>query len=180
MKQKSLFQIFLVFFFTLVFYFNSQSQVHKYFIISGKIVADSVNLRNCSIEISRKDKKVIVSPVSIPGRFRLELDYNNEYKLTFHGCEGCSKVVHVNTSIPQEWMESTENLPHFLMAVRLFGDESELVAPVQKISFSPEKNCFSRVKTPLDYEIVEKGNSTKNTLFQDQINKSKALGYQIF
>lgn len=180
MKQKSLSRIFLVFLFTLCLYFPSQSQTHKYFIISGKIVTDSVNFKNCSIEISRKDKKVIVSPVSVQGSFRLELDYNSEYRLIFHGCRGYSKAVHVNTSIPQEWLEKTENLPRFLMAVRLLGDDSGLGTSVQEISFSPEQNCFSRVKTPLDYEMVERASSNKNGYIREQIIQSKASGYQIF
>lgn len=143
-------------------------------------MVDSVNLKNCSIEISRKDRKAIISPISTQGRFRLELDYNSEYRLTFRISEGYSKVVAVNTCIPLNWTENAENLPHFLMAVRLFGEEQGLVAPVQEILFSPDQNRFTRANTAFDYETVEKGSTKKNPWFREQIDKSKALGYQIF
>ena len=142
-------------------------------------MSDSADMKTCTIQIIRKDKKVFVSPVSRVGRFRLELEYNNEYKLIFKG-NGTSKIIEVNTEIPAMLIKQEGNLPHFLMAVRLFSDDLEYTPDVQEIAFSQENNCFSRVKTSFDYELVDRGSSVTHSGNHNEVNKSRLQGYQIF
>ena len=180
MKKKGLLKIILIFLFSSLLHLPSQSQVHKYFIITGKIMTDSDCLKNCTIQITKNKKTPVLSQIPAHGRFRLELEYNTEYKLEFNTQGYRQKTVVVNTGVPENVFQNPENLPHFLMAVRLFKENHELTSLIQKITYSPEKNCFARIPGPYDIEYVEKDNPLEEPGIQSLINKTKIQGYQIF
>ncbi len=180
MKTKGLLKIIIIFLFSSLLHLPAQSQTHKYFIITGKIMADSDCLKNCSIRITKNQKQAVLSQIPEHGRFRLELEYNTEYQLVFSTDGDSPKTIVVNTGIPHDVLQNSENLPHFLMAVRLFKENRELTSPVQKITYSPGKRCFARLASPYDLEYADKDNPPVKIDLQSQINKSKILGYQIF
>jgi hypothetical protein len=156
----------LVFFLCLILHLSTQAQTHKYFVISGKIISDSEIIKNGSIHIVKGDKPAIIAEVPDNGRFRLELDYNSDYQITFVEKGFLSKTVHVNTDIPEEAKNMQSNYPNFLMSVRLFRDiqDAENLYPgnlIQQICYSPEENNFVRVSTIFEQEYVEKGNLGK-------------------
>lgn len=167
MVHKGHFKIILVFLFSLVITFSSQSQNRKYFNIIGKITSESYPIENCSVQIIKNDKSSINFQLPKQGGFRLELDYNAKYRLIFTQKGFSPKSVLVNTAFPQEALSRTSNYPTFLMNVRLFKDNQDLanlyeIKVIQQISYSSQQDCFARIPTMFDIEYAEEGNSTQN------------------
>ena len=185
MVQKGLFKYILILLFSLVLNSYAQSQNRNYFIITGKIISQSEFIENGSIQITKNDHSTVISELPKQGRFRLELNYNTEYRLTFIEKGYLLKTILVNTNLPREGTNTEANYPHFLMAVRLFKDNQDAAnlyseKEIQQISYSPQLNCFARVPTIYDVEYVERGNSTQNQQIHTQANKAKEENYQIF
>jgi hypothetical protein len=162
----------------------TNAQVHKYFIITGKVISDSQWIESGTIQIVKNDLQSVKVQIPKHGRFRLELDYNKDFKLIFSK-KGClSKTVHVNTEIPEEVVNQKSNLSHFLMAVELSKDTEEAYLmpedQIQQIKYSPELNNFKRMSTILDQQFVENGKIIQNQPFQVQESKSKMQIHHIF
>lgn len=185
MIKKGQLKIIMIFLLSIVLHFSSQSQSRKYFIINGKIMSET-NGNDCSsVQIIKNRQKAVSYQIPEIGRFRLELEYNAEYQLIFNKKGNQPKTIIVNTDIPEKAINRPSNFPHFLMAVKLLGetqDPNNLYSEnqVQHISYSPQKDCFTRVPTMLDVEYVEKGKSIQNPRIQSQENKVKLQEYQVF
>jgi len=170
-----------------ILHFTAQSQNRQYLIINGKIMSEinSDNTDNTSVQIIKNNHKEVSFQIPNHNRFRLELEYNAEYKLIFTKKGNQQKTIIVNTEVPEKSITSTSNFPHFLMAVKLFIDSQDpgnLYSgnQVQRISYSSQNACFARVPTILDVEYVEKGNSNHSPKIQTQENKVKLQEYQLF
>lgn len=190
MVQKGHFKLIMIFLFSIVLNFSTQSQNRKYFIITGKIISESEFIENGSVQIVKNKKSSVNFQIPEHGRFRLELNYNAEYRLIFTQKGFLPKSVLVKTALPEEALSRTSNYPHFLMAVRLFKDNQDAAnlyvgKEIQQISYLPQQDCFARVPTMFDMEYVEKGNSNqgnsnRNQPVQAQGNKAKIQAYQVF
>jgi hypothetical protein len=123
------------------------SQPRKYFVISGKVITEMKKNCDGTILIEKKDKKPVQCSIQGDSRFRLELDFNSEYTLTFKQDGYISKSIDINTSVPDEAMNRPTNFSNFLMAVRLQKDTTEpqniyLGNQRQHILYSPAKDEF--------------------------------------
>lgn len=168
MIKKNHLKIFLFLIFNSVLILSAQSQNRKYFIITGKIISECESSGNAFIQIKKQDKDSLVFPIQLNGKFRLELDYNSNYKITFTQAGLLSKTILVNTSIPQEVLMRAENFSHFVMGVRLFKDNlnpenSNSENQVQQIAYSPVIDEFYRIQTQSDILFVEKENKLKKS-----------------
>jgi len=175
----------LVFFLCLAFHVNSFAQSHKYFIITGKVISDTEFIESGTIQIVKNDQPLVNVQIPENGRFRLELDYNADFKLTFSKKGSMPKVVEVHTAIPEEVVNQKSNLSHFLMAVKLYKADSEeaYLLPenqVQQIKYSSELNNFERMPTIFDQEFVDNGKTIHNQSIQAQESKSKMQIYHKF
>jgi hypothetical protein len=185
-KKGLLLKITAIFLFSTMLHLSSQSQDRKYFIITGKIVSESVNsLNGAVVQIIKNNKPAILSEIPDHGRFRLELEYNAEYQLTFKEEGHHSKTIIVNTEIPQEVVQRPSNFPHFLMAVQLSKNNQDATnlysgSQKQQICYSTQQDCFARVPTMFDIEYVDKGNSAPNPSIQLQVNRDRMQTYQVF
>jgi hypothetical protein len=164
---------------------TSHSQNRKYLVITGKIIPQTDRLNGASVQIIKNENPALNSVIAENGRFRLELEYNADYKLTFCADGLQEKTIVVNTEIPIDINKRTENLPHFLMAVKLFEDCQDIGnmysgEQAQQITYSIEKDCFSRVPTMFDIEYVEKGNFSSFSNGKLQENKARTQIYQVF
>ena len=185
MKKKNQTWNMLIFLLCLMLNFSLSAQTHKYFIITGQIVSDSEVIQDGAVHIMKNNKPAIISMVPENGHFRLELDYNCDYLLTFTEKGFLSKTIHVNTEIPQELKKLESNYPHFLMSVSLFKDNQDAKNLytgniLQQINYSPQENNFIRVSTIFDQEFVEKVNLGQNQSVQIQENKSKLNANHLF
>jgi len=180
MIKKAQLKIVTIVLLSVIFHLSSQSQNRKYFIISGKVVSEWNDNDNSSVQIIRNNQKGVSFQIPGHNRFRLELEYNTEYRLIFNKKGNQSKTIVVNTEIPEKAINSSSNFPHFLMAVNLFAGNPDSGNQVQHISYSLQNDCFARVPTMLDVEYVEKGISHQNPKIQSQENKAKLQEYQVF
>lgn len=184
MTYKSQVKLVLLVFLSILFFLSSQSQTRKYFIINGKIISDMNNTDFSSVKIVKDKKNSATAQIPGHGRFRLELEYNSEYELTFQKEGFQSKTIVVNTSIPEKALDSTSNFSHFLMAVKLLPggpdqDNTLIENQVQYICYSNQKDDFARVLSPIEVKYVEKGNYIVNTDIRSQEN-TKPQTYQVF
>lgn len=186
MKKKIYSRSTLVFFLCFVLHLSTNAQTRKYFIITGKFISETEFIEHGEIQIIKKDKSAVSSPVPLHGRFRLELDYNSDYQLTFIQDGRLPKTIVVNTEIPKEVYLRSVNFPHFVMAVKLFNDKKEVSNiyysgdQKQQINYSAQQDCFVRVPTIFDVELVDKGNQLQAPAIHSQENKSKMQTYQVF
>ena len=187
MKNKGLrhIQIFIMIIAVSVFHFNGLAQSQKYFIITGKILSGPEILQNSSVQIIKNNKPAIVSQISTNGRFRLELDYNAEYQLTFMQNGHFEKTIVVNTEIPSEVFQSENNFPHFLMAVMLDktcyeADQINIETPVLQINYSSKSGNFERLSNIYDVEYAQGSNLINKKTGSASDNKSRLQNYQIF
>ena len=180
MIKKAQLKIVMILLLSVVLHLSSQSQNHKYLIISGKIMSELNDMDNSSVEIIKNNQKGVSFQISKLGRFRLELEYNAKYQLTFNKKGNQPKTIVVNTEIPEKAINNPSNFPHFLMAVQLFAGNPDTGNQIQHISYSSQNNCFTRVPTLLDVEYVDKGISNQNPKIQSQENKAKLQEYKVF
>lgn len=169
----------------LVFQFNGSAQSPRYLIISGKLISDSEKCENITVQIIKNNQKAAVSIIPETRRFRLELDYNSEYQLIFNQNGFLAKTILVNTKIPGEIIQREINFPHFLMAVKLeraFDEAESLNASnlIQRITYSPENDNFSKVPTIFDIEYVEQNSLYDRQSMKSSDSRSKFQTYQIF
>lgn len=183
---KTNLKIFLILIFLLTLTHSTYSQNRKYFIITGKIVSEITSSEKSTIEIVKKDKRPMCSEIPTHGRFRLELDYNSEYQLTFNQEGHLPKTIFVNTEIPEEALLQSTNFPNFLMAVKLLKDNhdiSDLCLEEQKqhIAFSAQNNEFAQVPLISNVQYVDnKPNQNLTRMLQSSGSKSKMQIYKVF
>jgi hypothetical protein len=178
MKKKNQSRNTLIFLLCLILNFSLQAQTHKYFIISGNIISDSSDIQDRAVKIIKNNRPAVISMIPENGRFRLELDYNCNYQLTFVEKGFLSKTINVNTDIPEEISELKNNYPQFLISVKLFRDNQDAENLytgniIQQINYSPQEKKFVRASTIYDQEYVEKLSSGQNQSVQLQESKSK-------
>jgi hypothetical protein len=184
MKKNIYSKITLVFILSIALNFTTNAQIHKYFIITGKVISDTERIENGTIQVIKNDQSAVKVQIPEHGRFRLELDYNSDFILIFSKKDCIAKTVNVNTDIPEDVENQKSNLAHFLMAVQLSKEtEHAYLMPeyqIQQIKYSPELNDFGRTSTVFDQEFVENGKIMQNQPFQVQENKSKMQISHIF
>lgn len=167
MVKKGHLKIVLIFVFSSVVLLSAHSQNRKYFIITGKIMSDCGSSENSFVEIKKQDRDSLVFPVQVNGRFRIELEYNTEYKLTFKQTSYTAKTIFVNTNVPQEVMVRPTNFSNFMMTVRLYkndDDPENLYSGnlAQRIAYSSVADEFVKIPSLYDIQYVEKGNNIAN------------------
>lgn len=186
LQAKSQHKIILLMIFFMILNLSLKAQNHTYFVISGQIIADCDQMKQGEIQLIKKDNSNVLStPIPVSGRFRLELDFNSVYELTFNQDGYLPKKVVVNTEVPAEVGKQSSNIPRFLMAVKLFKDKEDVAnlysgQHFQTIAYSEQKACFSRVPTIFDVEYVEKENVDQIQTIHFRESKSKLQDFQIF
>jgi hypothetical protein len=161
MVKKDHLKIFLVFLLSSFLFLSAQSQNRKYFIITGTIITENQSFENSFIQIKKLNNDSLVFPLQGNGRFRLELNYNSNYTLTFiqKGCS--SKSVVVNTKLPDDVLNQPANLAPFIMAVRLTKENQESESTnsdgnQMKIAYSEITNEFTKVAPGASIKNVDK------------------------
>ncbi|MDP2114465.1 MAG: hypothetical protein Q8K69_10460, partial [Bacteroidota bacterium] len=155
---------FLIFMF--LFQFISTGQNKKYFIITGKIVPEFATTQSGIIEMSKSGAPITKITIPKNGRFRLELEYFNEYTLTFVLSEHFSKTIIVSTEIPQEVWERDSDFPPFPMVVQLFKeiegiDKSFTLKASGKIFYGKQTDNFEKESYFSDVQMAEQIQTAK-------------------
>ena len=129
---------------------SSQTQVKKQFAIIIKIAPEIVGKGNGILEITKNGKEKSIDNIPVNGRYTLNLDYFNEYSLTFKYPEHIDKTILVSTEIPKEIWENNSNFSTFPMVVNLMKKTDENVKsdegkPILKIAYIKELDNFGKV-----------------------------------
>lgn len=156
---------FLIFMF--LFQFPSQAQNKKYFVINGSIVPEEKKSETGSIEITKNGKEA--SKIDIPknGRFRFELEFFNEYILTFKYPGHFNKIIVVSTVIPQEVWKRDNEFPPFPMVVQLLKefegiDKSFTLKPSGRIFYGKDIDNFEKESYISDIQFIEQIETAKS------------------
>ena len=149
-----------------LFQLSLQAQNKKYFVISGQIVPEEKGTSSGVIEITKNAKET--STVEIPknGRFRLELEFFNEYYLNFKYPGHFSKIIVVNTDIQQEVWARDNDFPPFPMVVQLLKefegvDKSFTLKPTGRIFYGKDIDNFQKEGYIADIQFVEQIETAK-------------------
>jgi hypothetical protein len=167
MIKKDHLRLFLIFVFSSAFILSAHSQNRKYFIITGKVICGCAPSEDSFVQIIKLDRDSMAFPIQTNGKFRIELDYNSEYKLTFSQSDHSSKTIFVNTTIPEDVLARPANFSNFMMTIKLFGKEDAsgnlyMENLVQLIAYSPLLDEFVKMPTLYEAQYVGKGTSLAN------------------
>lgn len=155
----------------LLIQFPSQAQSKKYFVITGKILPEAEGTGSGSIEITKNGKET--SNIDIPknGRFRFELEFFNEYSLTFKYTGHFNKIIQVSTEIPTEVWERDNDFPAFPMIVQLTKefegvDRSFALKPSGRIFYGKEIDNFEKESFINELQFTEQAANAKTQATQ--------------
>ena len=159
------FGIFL--FLNLLFQLTSQAQSKKYFVITGKIVPEAEGAGNGTIEVAKNGKETTNIDIPKNGRFRFELEFFNEYSLTFKYPGHFNKIINVSTEIPQEVWQRDNDFPPFPMIVQLTKefegiDKSFTLKPSGRIFYGKDIDNFEKESYISDLQFTEQVATAKN------------------
>ncbi|MGE5447262.1 MAG: hypothetical protein ACM3PR_02795 [Bacteroidales bacterium] len=150
----------------LIVQMTSVGQNKKNFVITGKIAAEVQSNGNGYIEVAKTGGTV--SKVDVPknGRFRLELEYFNEFTLTFIVPGNFSKSILISTEIPQDVWKRDNDFPPFPMVVQLVKevegiDKSFTLKPTGKVFYSKKTDNFEKESLITDAMLAEQVNNAK-------------------
>ena len=151
----------------------SLAQSKKFFVITGKIIPEAESNVNGTIEITKNGKET--SNIEIPknGRFRFELEFFNEYSLTFKYPGHFNKIITVSTEIPQEVWQRDNDFPTFPMIVQLTKefegiDKSFTLKPSGRIFYGKEIDNFEKESYISDLQFTEQIATAKTQASQVQ------------
>ena len=155
----------------------SLAQSKKYFVITGKIIPEAEGTGNGTIEVTKNGKET--SNIDIPknGRFRFELEFFNEFSLTFKYPGHFNKIIIVSTDIPQEVWQRDNDFPPFPMIVQLFKefegiDKSFTLKPSGRIFYGKDIDNFEKESYTSDLQFTEQIAAAKTQ--DNQVGKEAA------
>lgn len=162
MIKKDGIRYILTFFLVSSLCLSTFAQDKKYFVLTGNLLSDTESISNGSITITKDNGTTVNSAISSNGRFRLELNYNSLYTLTFRQNGFSSKSVVVNTSVPIEVLNRPTNLPNFLMKIRLMRDFQTVSKageqqPVAEVFYRSDIGQFSARNVDKRNEMADGG-----------------------
>lgn len=112
-------------------------------IINGLIVIEDSSPEGSKIIISKNGAKIDEQILSKKGRFDIKLALGSDYKLTFEKAGYVSKIISVNTEIPEEVLESNPDFPPVKLTINLLPyvdhiDLSVFDQPVAILAYNQE------------------------------------------
>lgn len=136
----------IVLFFCCLFsfqYISAQS-----LIINGNIVINENSSEGAKVMIAKNGNKIDEQSISKKGRFDLKLSFGADYKITFEKTGYVSKIVSINTEIPEEILESNPNFPPVKLMITLLPsvqgvDLSVFDQPIAILAYSQEIDDFT-------------------------------------
>jgi tetratricopeptide (TPR) repeat protein len=155
----------------LLFQLPSLAQSKKYFVITGKIVPEAEGTGNGTIEVTKNEKETTNIDIPKNGRFRFELEFFNEYSLTFKYPGHFNKIIIVSTEIPQEVWQRDNDFPPFPMIVQLAKefegiDKSFTLKPSGRIFYGKDIDNFEKESYISDLQFTEQVATAKNQASQ--------------
>ena len=162
----------VVLMFCLLFQLPSLAQSKKFFVITGKIIPEAESTGNGTIEVTKNGKETSTIDIPKNGRFRFELEFFNEFSLTFKYPGHFNKIIIVSTEIPQEVWQRDNDFPPFPMIVQL---NKEFEGIDKSFTLKPSGRIFYGK----DIDNFEKESYISDLQFNEQITAAKAKDNQV-
>jgi tetratricopeptide (TPR) repeat protein len=149
-----------------LFQLQTQAQSKKYFVINGKIVPEISDAGTGQIEIKKNNNDITTIDIPKNGRFRLELEFFNEYYLTFKYPKHFNKIILVSTEIPKEVWERDNDFPPLPIIVQMQQefegiDKSFTLKPQGRIFYAKEIDNFEKEVYISDIQFKEQLETAK-------------------
>lgn len=172
MQKISRIGIWLILILIFLFQIQTQAQSKKYFVITGRIVPEAGDAGTGVIEVKKNDKDITYIDIPKNGRFRFELEFFNEYQLTFKYPGHFNKIILVSTEIPKEVWDRDNDFPPFPMIVTMLQeiegiDKSFTLKPQGRIFYAKGIDNFDKESFISDIQ------------FQEQLETAKAQANQV-
>lgn len=124
--------------------------------INGEIVVDEANAEGSKIVISKNGIPIKEENLNKKGHFDLKLSIGADYKLSFEKSGYISKIVSINTEIPEEILESNPYFPPMKLTIKLLPkvkgvDLSVFDQPIAILAYNHSTDDLS-----FDKEYAEK------------------------
>lgn len=125
-------------------------------LINGSVVIQETSPEGARIVLTKNDIKLSEQSIGKKGRFDLKLAMGADYKLSFEKAGFVTKIVSINTEVPEEVLESNPNFPPVKLIINLLPkvenvDLSIFEQPIALLAYSPEIDDFI-----FDQEYAEK------------------------
>lgn len=116
--------------------------------INGNIVISDAAPDNARVVIAKNGNKIDEQVLTKKGRFDLKLALGSDYKLTFEKDGYVTKIVNVNTEVPEEVIESNPNFPPVKLIINLLPmvqdvDLSVFDQPIAILAYNQEVDDFT-------------------------------------
>lgn len=145
MNKIQLFRVFCVLGILIVFCsFTLQAQGKKQFSVILKISPEVVEKPKCVVEIIKNGKEKSIVDVPVNRKYKLALDFFNNYSLNFKYPGHIDKTIIVSTDIPGEVWQNNPYFPPFPMLVTLIKKTADNIK---------EDNCNSLKGVAYDKKI---------------------------
>ncbi|MDL2251505.1 hypothetical protein LJC12_01495 [Odoribacter sp. OttesenSCG-928-J03] len=156
-------KLLLLLFTTLLIYTASAQMLE----INGNLVIHNGSTDGASIKIFRNGEKIEEKIMDKKGRFTMRFALDAEYKLVFGKSNYISKIVSINTEVPEEVIEANPNFPPIKLIINLLPlvsglDLSLFEQSVAILGYNPELDDFS-----FDYEYAARVKDKIGKLEQD-------------
>lgn len=117
-------------------------------VVNGNIVIQDNSPEGARIVILKNDIKIDEQTLNKKGRFDLKLALNTDYKLSFEQAGYITKIVNVNTEVPEEILESNPNFPPVKLIINLLPvveevDLSIFEQPIAILAYNHELDDFT-------------------------------------
>lgn len=117
-------------------------------VVNGNIVIQDNSPEGARIVILKNDIKIDEQTLNKKGRFDLKLALNADYKLSFEQAGYITKIVNVNTEVPEEILESNPNFPPVKLIINLLPtvediDLSIFDQPIAILAYNHELDDFT-------------------------------------
>ena len=115
--------------------------------INGVIVIKDDSPAGAKVVISKNGNKIDEQVLNKKGHFDFKLSFGADYNLTFEKAGYISKIINVNTEIPDEILESNPNFPPIKLTITLFPhvdqvDLSIFSQPIAILAYNYEVDDF--------------------------------------
>ena len=156
----------------------TEAQSKKFFVVTGKLVPEAAKSGTGTIEITKNGNETTTIEISKNSKFKIELEFLNEFTLTFKYPGNFNKIITVSTEVPQEIWENNSDFPPFTINVQLTKeiegiDKSFTLKPSARIFYEKKIDNFQQENYTPDLQLAEQIANAKKQ--DNQVAKETAV-----
>jgi hypothetical protein len=182
--MKGLYLILLILFFTI--FLEAHAQRSNGLTVEGVVTVEQGSVEGAVIEMYRNGQRLNDYGIGSNGRYRLELNYNNEFVLVFARRDNFPQKIVIDTNVSREVLQSDPLFPPFPVNIKLFTeiegiDRTFSENTVMKIYYSDRVDNFisdlfyneAQIKHLIDQAILQSQQIGKEADFLAGLTKAE-------